>query len=381
MAGDIKGSSHCLRGQTVTENNQATASRLQFLSVTLAGASGLVAAPSILTANKSDSHVSTGQGDYRYQVVHNWPQLPARYTWQTTHGVAVDRVGNLYVIHEGHADKPDHPAIFVFDPQGRFLRAFGSQFQGGGHGIEVHEEDGQEFLYVSAYQQVKMIAKLDLAGEVVWQQHAPMKSNIYAKDEDTNPQKVWGRDRFMPTNTAFLPNGDFYVADGYGSFFVHRFDRTAAWLSCFGGPGNGQGKFDTPHGIWIDDRPGRTPHVVIADRAHHALQYLTLDGTYVKTLPGFGLPANITTHQDLMVVPELLGRVSILDAANRVVARLGDDSARIRADRKHTIRRDPRQWTPGKFVHPHDACMDSKGNLFVAEWVATGRVTQLKRLA
>jgi hypothetical protein len=295
--------------------------------------------------------------------------------------VAVDQNGFLYVIHEGQEDQPEHPAIFVFDPDGRYVRSFGNRFQGGGHGIEVRMEDGDEFLYVCAYQQVKAIAKLDLNGDILWQRHAPMAAGMYAEGEDTNPQKVWGRDRFLPTNFAFLPDGDFLLADGYGSYFIHRYDQDGNWKSSLGGPGNGAGTFDTPHGLWVDRRAGRPPQLVVADRAHHTLQCLTLDGDHVATLSGFGLPANVDTYQDLMVVPELHGRVSILDANNRVVARLGDDAERIRGDRKFAIRGDAKQWRPGRFVHPHDACFDQQGNLFVAEWVKTGRVTKLTKLS
>ena len=35
-----------------------------------------------------------------------------------------------------------------------------AEFQGGGHGIEVRDEGGEEFLYVCAYQQVKSFAKI-----------------------------------------------------------------------------------------------------------------------------------------------------------------------------------------------------------------------------
>ena len=356
-------------------------SRRQFLSATAAGTAAALAAPAIATSSKTDAKIVTGTGDYQYEVLHQWPQLPDRFRWQTTHNVAVDGAGNLYVIHEGHAGKPDHPAIFVFDPEGKYIRSFGNRFQGGGHGIEVRKEDGQEFLYVCAYQQVKAIAKLDLKGEVVWYRNAPMKSGIYAAGEAENPQQTWGRDRFMPTNTTFLPGGDFFVADGYGSYYIHRYDKEGNWKSCLGGPGDGQGKFDTPHGLWIDNRQGRAPRLVVADRAHHTLQYLSLDGQYEETLEGFGLPANIDTHGELMVVPELFARVSILDGSNQVVARLGDDSERIRSDTKFAIRGDETQWQPGRFVHPHDACFDADGNIFVAEWVATGRVTKLRRLA
>jgi hypothetical protein len=208
-----------------------------------------------------------------------------------------------------------------------------------------------------------------------------MQSQRYADGEDTNPQKIWGRDRFMPTNFAFLPDGDFLLTDGYGSYFIHRFDRDGTWKSCFGGPGAGEGTFDTPHGIWLDDRQSADPRIVVADRAHHTLQFLTVDGQHRQTLAGFGLPANLDRREQLLLVPELYGRVSILDRDNQVVARLGDDSERIRGDERFAIRSDPQRWVAGRFVHPHDACFDSQGNIFVAEWVATGRVSKLLRLA
>ena len=90
----------------------------------------------VLTAAKTEKPLIVGEGEHQFEVTHEWPQLPSQYTWQTTHNVAVDKAGNLYVIHEGRADLKDHPTIFVFDPEGKFIRAFGSQFLGGDHGVE-----------------------------------------------------------------------------------------------------------------------------------------------------------------------------------------------------------------------------------------------------
>ena len=329
---------------------------------------------------KPSSERTIGAGDYQYRVEHAWPKLPAEFSWQTTHNVAVDAQNNLYVIHEGHRDKKDHPSIFVFDSKGQYVRSFGNQFQGGGHGIEVRNEEGEEVLYVCGYQQVKMLSKVSLDGKVIWQKFAPMKSGKYADGEATDPKQVWGRDRFMPTNFAFLPDGDFLLADGYGSYFVHRYDKDGNWKATFGGPGSGEGTFNTPHGIWLDDRPGREPAVVVADRAHHTLQYLSVDGTYQETVKGFGLPANLDTFEDLLLVPELLARVTLLGTDNKVVAHLGDDVERIKADKKFAIRGNEKEWQNGKFVHPHDACFDKEGNIFVAEWVGSGRVTKLTRI-
>ena len=358
--------------------NPASISRRSLLAAT-AATGAAVAMPRILTAKRDSKQVIVGEGEHKFEVLHGWGALPDKYSWQTTHNVAIDKAGNLYVIHEGRQNLKNHPSIFVFDPEGKFIRAFGSQFQGGGHGLEVRQEGKEEFLYVCAYQNVKAFAKLTLKGETVWEKYAPMESGVYRKDEDKVRVKRWGRDAFLPTNFAFLDDGGFLLADGYGSFWIHRYDKDANWVSKFGGPGRGEGKFATPHGIWIDRRKGREEQVVICDRAHHTLQYLTLDGKYVETLKGYGLPANIDTWKNLLLVPELHARLTLLNEKNEVVARLGDDVEGV-VKKKKVSRGNAKTWVNGKFVHPHDACFGSNGDIYVAEWVSTGRVTRMRRL-
>ncbi len=357
--------------------------RRRFLATTTTAAAAL-AMPRVLTAQKSDTPLVVGTGEHRYEVQHNWPQLPDKYSWQITHNVAVDREGLLYVTHEGRENLKEHPSIFVFDEKGKFVRAFGKQFQGGGHGIEVITEGQEQFLYVTAYQQVKSFAKLTLKGETVWEKHAPMDSGIYLKDEDSAPKKRWGRDAFMPTNFAFLPDGGFFLADGYGSYRIHRYDKNGKWLSMFGQPGKADGEFNTPHGIDYDDRPGRTPSVVVCDRANKRLQWFDLDGKHLKTLDGFILPANIDIRGEVMLVPDLGARITLLDKDNKVITHLGEDPEWRKEVTKdgNKMRRNKNGegWVSGKFLHPHDACFDAAGNIFVAEWVDSGRITRLRKL-
>lgn len=323
-----------------------------------------------------------GEGEHRYEVIHDWAKLPDVYKWQTTHNVAVDSENRLYVIHEGQADLPEHPSIFVFDEKGAFVRAFGSEFQGGGHGLEVRREPTGEFLYVTGYQQIKKFAKFTLEGEKVWERFAPMESGLYAEGEDVRPEKVWGRDRFMPTNFAFLPDGGFYVADGYGSHTVLRYDAEGNWLGTVGEPGKGDGQFNLPHGIWIDDRRADDPELVVADRANARLQWFGLDGSHRRTLDDFILPANLDRRGDLLLVPDLSARITLLDGENRMI-HLGEDPdwrEEVVKD-KMALRRNPEGWVEGRFVHPHDACFDAEGNIFVAEWVDGGRVSKLRKLS
>ncbi len=365
----------------MSQSPKSRRSRRQFLSTAAAAGVVILGAPTILTASKTESRLVVGEGEHKFEVYHDWPQLPKEFSWQTTHNVAVDKAENLYVIHEGRRDLKDHPSIFVFDSEGKYIRSFGSQFQGGGHGIEIRQEGGEEFLYVCAYQHCKTFAKMTLKGETVWQKYAPMESGVYAKDEDTKPEQIWGRDRFMPTNFAFTDDGGFLLADGYGAFCIHRYDKDGKWLSHFGSPGGGEGKFNTPHGVWIDRRQGRKPSIVVCDRANNTLQYFDMDGKYLETLKGYGLPANAETWKNLLVIPELHARVTLLNEKNEVVARLGDDIARVTGKDGGQIRGDSQKWQPGKFVHPHDACFGHDGSIFVAEWVGTGRVSKLRKVS
>ena len=54
--------------------------------------------PQLLLANKNPKQTIIGEGEHRYEVQHGFAQLPDKYTWQTTHNVAVDAEGLLYVI-------------------------------------------------------------------------------------------------------------------------------------------------------------------------------------------------------------------------------------------------------------------------------------------
>jgi hypothetical protein len=80
------------------------------------------------------------------------------------------------------------------------------------------------------------------------------------------------------------------------------------------------------------------------------------------------------------VIPDLDARVTLVDEEYRTVANLGDGwttKAEVRALRTRTSD----HFTPGKFVCPHDAAFDAEGNIYVAEWVAYGRIVKLERIA
>ena len=94
-------------------------------------------------------------------------------------------------------------------------------------------------------------------------------------------------------------------------------------------------------------------------------------------------PAHAKTRGDVLLVPDLHARVSLFDKDNKPIVHLGDD-AEWREEGARQLQgprsQQPKEWPAGKFVHPHDACFDKDGNIFVVEWVSTGRVTFLKKV-
>ncbi len=350
-------------------------SRREFNKTALAGTAAVLGTPMILTASKTDPKtVVIGAGEHQYECLHDWGTLPNGHTYGgASHGVAIDSQGRIYITHHGGPG-----SIFVFDEDGKFIRAMGEEHReknkAVGHGIDIRKEGGEEFLYLSPNNTTLGFSKMTTSGELVWK-----------KDRDTiarDSGKYEGGARFRATNASFSPDGGYYLGDGYGSGWIHRYDKNDKYVSSFGGDGTADGQFKTPHGQWLDDRDG-TPKVAVCDRANKRLQWFDLEGNFLKKMDGFLFPADIDIRGDIMLVPDLHCRVTLLDKENKVLAQLGDDPEwRSKALANGFKMRSQRpKWQPGKFVHPHDACFDHEGNIFVTEWVVTGRVTKLRKVS
>ncbi len=350
--------------------NSYSLNRRSFLQTTTATA--LAASPLILGAqDKSGQRLPiVGSGEHAYECLHNWGELPRHIVWGETHGVAIDEAGLIYIKHRKNAADP-MDAIAVFDSAGKFVRSFGDEYNGGGHGIDIRKEGNTEFLYLCDVKH-NIVTKTTLKGELVWTKGRPQEPGVY-KDPAV---------RYSPTNVAFAPDGGFYIGDGYGSHYIHQYDKDANWVRTWGGAGTEPGKMRTPHGLWLDNRPVREPSLVVADRANARLQYFSLDGNHLSFVNGVSFPAHFDIRGDVLLVPDLHARVSLFGKDNKLIAHLGYDEAwtkEVLADRMK-MRSEPARWQAGRFIHPHDACFDALGNIFVVEWVPTGRVTKLRKL-
>ena len=323
-----------------------------------------------------------GVEGHKYECVHNWGELPGEFEWQTTHNVALDSAGHVYITHQGLPNKKGMDTVFVFDPKGKYVRSFGKGWHGGGHGIEIRKEGGEEFIYFSnTWTAAKKLVKTNLKGEEVWAKGRP-ECKEYEPRPDPKDATKTVTPAYNPTNICWLPDGGFNVGDGYGSNYLLNYDKDGKLVKVFGGGGTGKGQLRTPHGQWVDARTKDKSVLVVCDRANARLQRFTLDGTVIDaTEPGKVVlfPAHAKTRGDVLLVPDLHARVSLFDKENKPIVHLGDDEAWRKKVLGGPIRTQPKEWLPGKFVHPHDAAFDADGNIFVVEWVSTGRITLLRK--
>jgi len=355
--------------------------RREFLAS--AAAAPLVSPILLGVANKAGTKAPVmGEGAHRYEAIHDWGTLPASIKYGNTHGVVHDSQGFIYVHHTVFADSERADSMVVFDNKGRFVRSWEKEFHGVAHGLHIRKEGRDEFLYLTVNaanprltpqpEMQAVVVKTTLKGEVVWKIQGPPDIAQYKASADGAPP------RYNPTNLAIAPNGDIYVGDGYGSYYINQYNRNAEYIRTFGGKGSDPGQLNEPHGIWMDTRRP-DPVLVVADRRNNRLQRFTLDGRHVDFVAGFRLPCHFDERQGMVVVPDLHGRVTLLDRNNAIVAHLGDSNAPTWNNPLRTKPRD--QFIPGQFICPHGACFDRDGNIFVVEWVEVGRVTKLRKVA
>ncbi len=301
-----------------------------------------------------------GTGKHRYAWVPGWGQRQDGKGLGNTHGcVAVDGAGQIYF----NTDTED--AVMVFAPDGKQVGSWGKDWKGGLHGMTLVRQGEDEFLYL-AHTARHEVAKVTLTGEVLWTLGAPKEAGVY--DE---------KKRFLPTSVAVADNGDVYVADGYGQSWIHQFTKEREYVRSFGGPGQEPGKLRTPHGIAIDRRV-EPPVLVVCDRENNRLQVFGLDGKHQKVLKGdVRRPCNVFLRGDDAAVADLAGRVTLFDKEWKVIAHLGDNSDQSQWANNGVPKE---KWQDGVFISPHGLAWDARGDLYVMDWLAAGRVSKLRRL-
>jgi len=163
---------------------------------------------------------------------------------------------------------------------------------------------------------------------------------------------------FRPTFMAWLPDGTFFVADGYTNTRVVKFDRDGRFLMAWGERGEAgretrPGYFNNVHGIATDPE---TRRVFVNDRANGRVQVFDEHGVYLDEW-SFGARPPSDVHMFVITSDGALW------AADRGTSKI------LKYSLDGTFLYGFGTWGtfPGGFWGVHGMSVDQAGNLYVAE--------------
>jgi hypothetical protein len=336
-------------------------SRRDFLKITaLTGAALGMPVFNIISKPVLDEEI-IGHGDFRYRVHQSWGNLdPAAHPVKNCHEMVMDSKGRLIMITDEIKNN-----IIIYDQSGKLLSTWGNEFPGG-HGLTLFDEGGEQVLFLSDYETGRVV-KTTLDGRQLLELPNPKTIGVY---ESTLSYK--------PTETAIGPNGDIYVADGYGSQYVLQFNKSGEFIRKFGGPGDGDANFSTVHGVCIDKRDKENITLLCTSRVHNSFKRFTLDGKYLSTLfmPGAYVCRPVIDGENIYAgvcwsrlryldLTPNSGFVTILNGQNKVVSNPGGTKPVYKRGELQLMVQDK-----PIFKHCHDVCIDRDKNLYVCQWNA-----------
>lgn len=335
--------------------------RKEFVKNTILGSAGFFIAKDMMAKPKGPIY---GYNEKRFRLNAKWGNLnPEKTPVNDCHEMVQDRNGKIVLLTNETKNN-----IVIYNKSGRLINTWGTEFPGA-HGLTV-QHNGKEDLFFITDTARHQVFKTTSTGKILITIDPPFDAGIYKKAE-----------AFVPTETAVLENGEFYIADGYGSQYILHYDANGKLKNFFGGRGEGDQFLDNAHGVCIDYRQP-TPSLIITDRTRAAFKRFSLDGKLIEVihLPGAAVCRPVIKGDYLYAAvlrsPNMdnvgSGFVTILNKDNKVVSNIGgSEPLYVNGVLK------PMSQKEKIFIHPHDVCVDDEENLYVAQW-ASGKLYPFK---
>ena len=320
-----------------------------------------VSAQSPNSPNKVVQPVRMGCGAMTFDTVPGWGLRPdGKSALGPTHGsVVIDEAGNIYT--------STAQGVFVFSPEGKVIHSYLGKEYSDIHDMKIRKEEDGEYIYGARNNNAEGIKFSIRSGEIVLRLAYPKESGL-------------NLDKFNPTAITIAPNGDIFLSNGYASNHIFKYDKNGKYLMHFGTKGNGLKEFNTAHGMVLDTRY-EPPRLLICDRNHEPkgrLVHYDLEGNFIEeVITGLGMPTSASIQGDYVSVPDLHGRLVILDKSNTIMAVLGHNPDPAKRANYNVPQE---EWIEGIFSGTHGSYWDADGNLYVQDWNVSGRIMKLVRV-
>ncbi len=278
-----------------------------------------------------------GSGDYRYEVVEGWGQIPQL---GLASGVACDSQDRVYVFN-----RSPNPAMLVFERDGRFIGSWGEALFKTPHGIWISPDDE---IYTTDTED-HTVRKFSLSGELL--------QTLGTVDAPGSPGQPFNQ----PTRAVLSQSGEIYVSDGYGQSRVHRLTSDGEVIVSWGAPGSGPGEFNLPHDVTVD----KNDRVYILDRGNLRCQIFDSNGEYITEWGDLRSPNDLFIDSDDVIhIAEGGQRITVMTLDGEIITQWGGQGE-----------------GPGQFSNsPHGIWIDSHGDVYISEVIAEKRFQKFVRV-
>jgi DNA-binding beta-propeller fold protein YncE len=287
-----------------------------------------------------------------YESVPNLLKLPNDLYLGEAAGVAVNSKGHIFVYTRSAQTR-----LFEFDAKGNFVREIGKDLYGFSfaHVVRIDKNDNIWCVDEGA----NMVIEFDPQGRVIMlfgrkpeavEGGAPPPPRAAPPPPPpafaTFAHRLFNR----PTDVAWDPAGNSFVADGYGNSRVVKFDQDGNWVKEWGQRGTAPGEFHTPHSIATDAKG----NVYVGDRENNRIQVFDGEGNFLKEWTTVGAPWAICitpgSKQVLYTSDSTAGRIYKLDLDGNILGEFGKSGKLL-----------------GQFGWVHEISCPTENTLLVAE--------------
>ena len=314
--------------------------------------------------------ITVGTTRASFALVAGWLQVLPGWDYRDVSGIASDSDGRVYLF-----TRSEH-GVVVHNPDGTYHASWGKGLYDKAHGIRIV---GDSVFIADMFGHT--VHKCSLDGEV----RLVLGSRGHPSDTGYDRAHVANLTTIVrsggPFNSPAMampgPNGDIYVADGYGNARIHRFSPEGELINSWGTPGSGPGQFMCVHSLWVHT-DGR---IFACDRENNRIQIFDADGALVEIWSDIFRPDDICIDRNDRV---FIGQEFMRAGQPRMEGGTYDSSRPSMVTVRDLGGAELATWgsqdefAPGYFMSAHSLCTDPAGNLFVAETPASDLATKYR---